>query len=184
MKSRLIIQIKLLFQIINEELKSDPKNKVNQILTLLNLKNETVGLELSYSKILEKLLDQKVNLNEFKSKFLTELHNNIKEILNERKIGSTKIFDLKQLRNTQFFKYSNEILKIRNDEFESTEILRSRNNKDVIYDLSEINKTYYGGKFSNILDIENMLNVKQEKFNKFAELASKLKLKIKDLETL
>jgi len=169
---------------IFEELKSDPKNKVNQILTLLNLKNETVGLELSYSKILEKLLDQKVNLNEFKSKFLTELHNNIKEILNERKIGSTKIFDLKQLRNTQFFKYSNEILKIRNDEFESTEILRSRNNKDVIYDLSEINKTYYGGKFSNILDIENMLNVKQEKFNKFAELASKLKLKIKDLETL
>jgi len=169
---------------IFEELKSDPKNKVNQILTLLNLKNETVGLELSYSKILEKLLDQKVNLNEFKSKFLTELHNNIKEILNERKIGSTKIFDLKQLRNTQFFKYSNEILKIRKDEFESTEILQSRNNKDVRYDLSEINKTYYGGKFSNILNIENMLNVKQEKFNKFAEMASQLKLKIKDLETL
>lgn len=169
---------------IFEELKSDPKNKVNQILTLLNLKNETVGLELSYSKILEKLLDQKVNLNEFKSKFLTELHNNIKEILNERKIGSTKIFDLKQLRNTQFFKYSNEILKIRKDEFESTEILQSRNNKDVRYDLSEINKTYYGGKFSNILNIENMLNVKQEKFNKFAEMASQLKLKIKDLKTL
>ena len=169
---------------IFEELKSDPKNKVNQILTLLNLKNETVGLELSYSKILEKLLDQKVNLNEFKSKFLTELHNNIKEILNERKIGSTKIFDLKQLRNTQFFKYSNEILKIRKDEFESTEILQSRNNKDIIYDLSEITKTYYGGKFSNILNIANMLNVKQEKFNKFAEMASQLKLKIKDLETL
>lgn len=169
---------------IFEELKSDPKNKVNQILTLLNLKNETVGLELSYSKILEKLLDQKVNLNEFKSKFLTELHNNIKENLNERKIGSTKIFDLKQLRNTQFFKYSNEILKIRKDEFESTEILQSRNNKDIRYDLSEINKTYYGGKFSNILNIENMLNVKQEKFNKFAELASQLKLKIKNLKTL
>ncbi len=169
---------------IFEELKSDPKNKVNQILTLLNLNNETVGLELSYSKILEKLLDQKVNLNEFKLKFLTELHNNIKEILNERKIGSTKIFDLKQLRNTQFFKYSNEILKIRKEEFESTEILRSRNNKDVRYDFSEIIKTYYGGKFSNILNIENMLNVKQEKFTKFAEMASKLKLNIKDLETL
>jgi len=169
---------------IFEELKSEPKNKINQILTLLNLQNETVGLELAYSEILEKLLDQKVNLKVFKSKFLTELHNNIKEILNERKIGSTKIFDLKQLRNTQFFKYSNEILKIRKDEFESTKILRSRHNKDVRYDFSEIVKTYYGGKFSNIVNIENTLNVKQEKFTKFAELALQLKLKlnIKDLE--
>ncbi len=171
---------------IFKELKSEPKNKINQILTLLNIKNETVGLELPYAKILEKLLDQKINLKEFKSKFLTELHNHIKEILNERKIGSTIIFDLKQLRNTQFFKYSNEILLIRKDEFESTNILRSKNNKDVRYDFSEIIKTYYGAKFSNILTLENVVNVKQDKFAKFAELASKLKLKIliKDVEKL
>ncbi|MFX1451091.1 MAG: hypothetical protein ACFFCM_09625, partial [Promethearchaeota archaeon] len=105
-------------------------------------------------------------------------HNNIKEILNQGEIGSTKVFDLKQLRNTQFFKYSNEILDIRKNEFESTIIFRSRDNKDVRYDLSEIIKTYYGGKFSDILNIHSMLNVKQEKFVKFAELASKLKLKL------
>ncbi len=171
---------------IFEELKNDPENKVNQILTLLNLKNETAGLELSYSKIIEKLLEQKINLDEFKSKLLNELHNNITKILVEKEIGSTKIFDLKLLRNTQFFKYSNEILKIRKDEFESTKILQSRNKKDVRYDFSEIIKTYYGGKFSIILNIEDMLNIKQEKFTKFAELASKLKLKlhIKDLKTL
>lgn len=170
---------------IFEELKNDPENKVNQILTLLNLKNETAGLELSYSKIIEKLLEQKINLDEFKSKLLNELHNNITKILVEKEIGSTKIFDLKLLRNTQFFKYSNEILKIRKDEFESTEILQSRNKKDVRYDFSEIIKTYYGGKFTNILYIEDKLNVKQERFNKFVELATKLnlKIKIKDLET-
>ena len=170
---------------IFEELKNDPENKVNQILTLLNLKNETAGLELSYSKIIEKLLEQKINLDEFKSKLLNELHNNITKILVEKEIGSTKIFDLKLLRNTQFFKYSNEILKIRKDEFESTEILQSRNKKDVRYDFSEIIKTYYGGKFTNILYIEDKLNVKQERFNKFVELATKLnlKIKIKELET-
>ena len=170
---------------IFEELKNDPENKVNQILTLLNLKNETAGLELSYSKIIEKLLEQKINLDEFKSKLLNELHNNITKILVEKEIGSTKIFDLKLLRNTQFFKYSNEILKIRKDEFESTEILQSRNKKDVRYDFSEIIKTYYGGKFTNILYIEDKLNVKQERFNKFVELATKLNLKIKtkELET-
>ena len=81
---------------------------------------------------MEKILDQKINLDEFKSKFLTELHKNIKEILNERTTGSTKIFDLMQLRNTQFFKYSNEILKIRKEEFESSKIFQSKDKKHYV----------------------------------------------------
>ena len=160
------------------QLKADPKNKVGQILTLLNLQNETAGLELHYSKIIEELLNQELNLLEFKSDLLKELHHIIKDILTKRDIGSTKIFHLKKLLNTQFFKYTNEILRIRKEEFESTEIFKFGDKKNIIFDFSDISKTYYGQKFSNILKIENNPAVKLEKYNNFAEMASKLNLKL------
>ncbi|TFG12954.1 MAG: hypothetical protein EU535_05630 [Promethearchaeota archaeon] len=163
---------------IFEQLKADPRNNISQILTLLNLHIETAGLELDYSKLIENLFNQELDLKEFKSKFLNELHNLIKEILRNREIGSTKIFNLKKLRNTQFFKYTNQILNIRKEEFELIEISKSGDKKNPIFDLSEIHNTYYGQKFSNILKIENYQSVKLEKFNKFADLASKLDLKL------
>jgi len=163
---------------IFEELREDPDNKESQILSLLNLKNELAGIDLEYSKIIMMLLNQKLDLNEFKSIFLNEIHNIIQSILKEHKIGSTDIFKVKKLRNTQFFKYSNEILLKRKQEFEAVEIIRKQNQHEIKYDLNQISRTYYGHKFLKILDIENDLLLKQEKYNKFAELASRLNLKI------
>ena len=100
---------------IFEEIKADPEEKATQILILLNLTNELAGLNLIYSKIITNLFTQNINLNEFKSKFLNKIHSLIKKILSKREIGSTIIFNLKKMRNTQFSKYSNEILNIRRD---------------------------------------------------------------------
>ncbi len=161
---------------IFEELKSDPEKRANQILILLNLTNELAGLDLSYSEIIETLLNQDVNLKDFKLTLLSKVHSIVKEILENRDIGNTIVFNLKKLRHTQFLKYSNEILKIRKEEFESFKIYRDRDEKDVLYDVSEISKTYYGQKILKILNLGLNLKLKPDKFKKFSEFASKLKL--------
>jgi hypothetical protein len=163
---------------IFEEIKADPEEKANQILILLNLTNELAGLNLLYSKIITNLFTQNINLNEFKSKFLNKIHSLIKEILGKREIGSTIIFNLKKMRNTQFSKYSNEILNIRKEEFESGKIYRYRVEMDIHYDISEVQKTYYGKKFLKILNLTEKLHVKPDKFKKFIDFASKINLEL------
>ncbi|TFG01939.1 MAG: hypothetical protein EU540_02550 [Promethearchaeota archaeon] len=174
-----------LFEFINrerdyifEEIKSDPEKKANQIIILLNLTNELSGLNLPYSKILKKLLSQNVNLQEFKLKFLKEIHIIIKEILEKRNIGNTIVFDLKKMRNTPFSKYSNEILNIRKQEFESGKVCKFQDKAEIWYDVSEIKNTFYGKKFFNILNIGKEISIKPDKFKKFSEFTSKLRLKI------
>jgi len=85
---------------------------------------------------------------------------------------------LKKLRNTQFFKYADNILKIRKKEFESTEIERFNDGNGPRYDISEIKKTYYGQKFSEILHFGGLLSLKPDKFKKFHDFASKLNLNL------
>ncbi len=164
---------------IFEELKMDLIHNTDQILTLLNLNNELAGLDLPYTEILKRSLYPEINLKEFKTRFLNEIHSIINNILKEREFGSTIIFDLKKMQNTPFFKYSNEVLKIRREEFESSTIIRFYDKDKVIYDVSEINKTYYGKKFLDILKVEGNLIHKPEKFKKFHEFSLKLNLKLK-----
>ncbi|MFX0080190.1 MAG: hypothetical protein ACFE94_00400 [Candidatus Hodarchaeota archaeon] len=163
---------------IFEEIKSDFESKSDQILILLGLTNELNGLTLPYSEISKDILHPDMNLNEFRTEFLNRTHLFIKEILNKRDLGSTKIFDLKKLRNTQFFKYADKILKIRKEEFESTRIVRFNDGNGPRYNISEIKKTYYGQKFSNILHFEALLSIKPEKFKKFQDFALKLNLNL------
>ncbi|MFX1308295.1 MAG: hypothetical protein ACFE8C_01215, partial [Promethearchaeota archaeon] len=129
---------------IFEELKNDIFTNTNQILTLLNLDDELAGLDLPYVEILAKSVYPDINLEEFKSRFLNEIHSIINNILNKREIGSTMIFDLKKIQHTSFFKYSNQILEIRKEEFESSEIWRMYDADEVSYNMSKIYKTYYG----------------------------------------
>ncbi|MFX0140684.1 MAG: hypothetical protein ACFFDN_44000, partial [Candidatus Hodarchaeota archaeon] len=164
---------------IFEELKNNIEPNTNQILTLLNLNNELAGLDLPYTDILQKSLYPNINLKEFKSRFIIEVHSIIKEILDKRKLGSTLIFDLKKIQHTPFFKYSNEIIEIRKEEFESSEIIRFHDKNEVFYDMSEIYKTYYGKKFLEILQVEGQLIIKPEKFKKFHDFGTKLNLKFK-----
>ncbi|MFX1594037.1 MAG: hypothetical protein ACFFCL_15210, partial [Promethearchaeota archaeon] len=69
---------------IFEELKNDIFTNTNQILTLLNLDDELAGLDLPYVEILAKSVYPDINLEEFKSRFLNEIHSIINNILNKR----------------------------------------------------------------------------------------------------
>jgi hypothetical protein len=162
---------------IFEELKSDFVSKIDQLLLLFDLTNELSGLNLPFSEILNDILYLDLNLNEMRSKILSETHKYIKNILDKRVLGSTEIFELKKLRNTSFIKYANEILKIRKKEFESTNITKFYEDGEIRYDLSEINKTYYGKKFLEILQFR-YLPLKSDEFKKFHDFSLKLNLKI------
>jgi hypothetical protein len=159
---------------IFEELKLEPEKKVIQFLTLLNLKNKLAGLNLPYLEIINKIIDINIDLNEFKSKLISEIEITIKNILKKREIGSTNIFNLKKLRNTPYSKYSNEILNIRNEEFEAAEILSFEN----VYNISELRKTYYGDQLSKILKLGLNQSVKPEILRKVRDYAEKLHLKL------
>ena len=164
---------------IFEELKSEFRVKSDQILILLNLENELSGLNLPYSEILTNILKSGYDFNEFKVKFLNKIHQFIKNLLLIRDPGSTEIFDLKKLRNTPFIKYANDIINIRKEEFENSIISRFHEQDEIRYDLSEINKTFYGKKIYDILKFQKDSYLKADKFKKFQEFASKLNLKLK-----
>jgi hypothetical protein len=163
---------------IFKELKSNYVSKIDQILLLFDLTNELSGLKLPFSEILNDVLFLDLNLIEMRSKILSETHNYIKFILEKRTLGSTEIFDLKKLRNTSFIKYANEILKIRKEEFESTNVTRLNEDDEIRYDLSEINETYYGKKFLEILQF-GYITLKPDEFKKFHSFCLKLSLKLK-----
>ena len=161
---------------IFEELKNNYNVSSNQILTLLNLTAELEGLDLPYSDILKELLNKSISFEEFRAEFLNHIHNIIKNVLDKKEIGSTVIFKLKKLLNTPFFKYSNEIIQIRKQEFESSKILKVSYGKDIAYDILDISKTYYGKKILKILNIQGENIIKSEKFNKFKDYCKKLQL--------
>ena len=168
---------------IFEELKTEIYGKSDQILILLNLTNELSGLDLPFSELLEDIVYPEIDLIEFKSKFVNKTHLYIKEILIKRDLGSTNIFDLKKLRNTQFFKYADKILNIRKEEFESTKIIKSIDETGIRYNISEILKTYYGQKFSKILLLGEISSLKPDKFKKFLNFSLKLKLNLRIIDS-
>ena len=85
------------------------------------------------------------------------------------------------MRHTQFVKYSSEILKIRKEEFEKSKILKS-SEKNALYNVSELFKTYYGNQFSNILNLGVKIEINQDIFNKIIFYTSKLKLNLNIIE--
>ena len=159
---------------IFEQLKDEPDKKENQILFLLDLKSELEGLDLPFSEIMEGLFTKDMDLNDFKSKFLEEIHAYIENILENAEIGSTIVFNLKKMRYSQFSKYSFKIVSLRKEEFESIKIIKF----DDTYNLSEILKTYYGKQFSKILNLGLKPTVNPAVFKKFVDFSKKLKLKV------
>jgi len=159
---------------IFEQMKDEPEKKTNQLLFLLDLKQELEGLDLPYSEIIDNLFTQDVKISEFKAKFLEKVHLSIKEILDKAEAGATIIFNLKKMRYSQFSKYSFKIVSLRKEEFESIKIKKV----DDSYNLSEILKTYYGKKFSKILNLGLKPMVNPAIFKKFLDFSKKLKLKV------
>lgn len=168
---------------IFEELKTDIILNPNQILTLLNLNNELAGLDLPYTEILKKNLYPNITIKQFRTRFLNEIHSIVQNLLNQRKVGSTIIFDLKKIQHTPFFKYSNEILDIRKEEFEKSKVIKFSDKMEVFYDMTEINKTYYGKKFLEILQEGEELILKPKKYKKFQDFSLKLNLRLKVVQS-
>jgi len=176
---------KFLFNFINQEreyifdeLKINQELKTNQILSLLNLTTELAGLNLPYSDIINNLFSEDITLKQFRKKFLDETHSLIKKILTKRELGTTKVFKIKKMKNTPFMKYSDEILKIRKEEFEKSTVYKSSDEENLQYDITNLHKTYYGQKLSQILNLGNKNLVNQEFFNKINKFANKLNLKL------
>jgi hypothetical protein len=174
-----------LFNFINKEkdfiyetLKSNPEKNTKQFIILLNLSTELAGLELPYSEIINKLIKEINTLDEFRARFLKEVHLAIEKLLRDREVGSTRIFDIKKMRHTPFVKYSNEILKIRKEEFEQSKVHRISHQGTILYNMSNLIKTYYGIQFIEILELDLSKTLSQEYFNKIFNYCSKLNLKL------
>ena len=125
-----------------------------------------------------KLLSKDISLNRFKLNLLDEINTYIESLLEAHETGSTVIFDLKKMRNTPFSKYSNKIINLRKEEFESGKIYKRHEKLDFQYDVSEIKDTYYGQKFIKILNIRENLPIKKDKYKKLIDFTSKLDLKL------
>lgn len=173
---------KFLFNFINEEkeyvfkvIKDNVRDKVDQILILLNLSNKLNGMDLPYSEIIEGIIGKEVTIKEFKDVLIQEIHRYIQNLLKGNALGSTNVFDLKKMKNTPFIKYSDKILKIRRHEFQKTPIYQTEN----LYDLSQIRKTYYGSKIIKLLDLGKKSTISFKVFNEFKKLANRLNLEIK-----
>ena len=163
---------------IYEILKKNPGENANQFIILLNLTAELSGLNLPYPEILHELLNENSDLHEFRKKLMKKIHSIITDILKLKEIGATKVFNLKKMQHTPFIKYSNEILKIRKEEFEQSKVYRYTQDEKLSYQISELIKTYYGSEISEILKIHMKTTINQEIFNKFLNFASKLNLKL------
>ena len=140
------------------------------------------GLDLQFTEIIDSLLNEVRSLGEFRSELMNRVHSTIKQILSDREVGSTTIFDLKKMQHTPFVKYFNEILKIRKEEFEHSQVYRFTEQDIRIYNLSELVKTYYGNQFFKILNLDLNKPISQDFFNKISNYSAKLNLKLKVIE--
>ena len=178
-----------LFNFINKEkeyiyetLKTNPGKNINQFIIVLNLSTELAGLELPYTEIINDILYEVGSLDEFRIKLLNRVHSTVKKILKERKVGSTIIFDLKKMQHTPFVKYSNEILIIRKEEFEHSQVYRYTEQDTKTYNMLELVKTYYGNQFFKILNMDLNKPISQDFFNKISNYSTKLNLKVNVVE--
>ncbi|MFX1356518.1 MAG: hypothetical protein ACFFA8_04465 [Promethearchaeota archaeon] len=174
-----------LFEFINKEkdyiyneLVKDPQENINQLLILLNLTTELAGIDLPYTEIIKKALIQDIQLKELREKLINEIHLSIRQLLNKKELGSTKIFNLKKMRHTPFIQYSQEIIKLRKEELEKASIIKKIEDDTICYDFSEVNNTYYGIKFAKALNIGSRSKISQEILNKFSKFLSKLNIEL------
>ena len=175
-----------LFHFINNErdyifdiLKDNPEENSEQLITLLNLNTELAGINLPYHITMKNLIIDEINFHEFRSQFLQMVHLQINEILKTKQLGSTRVFDLKKMQHTQFYKYSQAINDLRREEFEQRIVYKSYDQDKPIYDISQLSETFYGEKLMNILNLKDRKCLSGDQFNKFRSYTSKMNLKLK-----
>ncbi len=168
--------------VFNQILSSD-NNHVNKFLVLLNLKTELSGMNLPYNVIIKDLVDQDIPFKYFRRQLLKKIHNFVRQILEVKELGKTRVFDLKKMQHTPFVKYISEINRIRKNEFENSAIYETSSDKNPFYNLSTIVKTYYGEKIADMLNLGTEYQIEKDMFKRFQNYALKLNLDIKIQES-
>jgi len=164
---------------IFNQLRLNEENNYSKFLVLADLTTELAGMNLPYKEIINETLKKEIQLSNFRSKLLEEIHKYILKLIKNNDLGSTRIFNLKKMRNTPFVRYIDEITKLRKLEFENAQIYVKKYDDKIEYDLLEICRTYYGEKFLNILKLGSNFILNREDFKKFEDLSIKLNLSLK-----
>ncbi|MHA1193915.1 MAG: hypothetical protein ACTSP9_16775, partial [Promethearchaeota archaeon] len=164
--------------LVFSQLRLNEEENHTKFLILVDLTTELVGMNLPYKEIINKTLKTETQLSSFRARFIEEVHLYMKRLIEKDDLGSTRIFNLKKMRNTPFVRYIDEITKLRKTEFETSLIYIKTFDDKVEYDLSEICKTYYGEKFLHILKVESRFLLNRADFKKFEDLSIKLNLKL------
>lgn len=154
------------------------ENNIETILSILNLSNYFIGIQIPYNEIIYTLINPQITKDALREEIINVIHKIIKDILEKKEIGSTFIFDLDKMRNTPFSKYSTEISNIRRDEFENLSIYKINKEQILMYDVSRIARTYYGAKILEILKVRGILRLNEELFRKFEDITQKLGLSL------
>lgn len=165
--------------LVFSQLRLNDEENHTKFLVLVDLTTELAGMKLPYKEIINKLLKTETQLSNFRARFIEEVHLYMKKLIERNDLGSTRIFNLKKMHNTQFIKYIDEITELRKIEFETSLIHIKIFDDNIKYNLSEICKTYYGEKFLHILKLETRSLLNREEFKKFEDLSIKLNLKLK-----
>jgi len=164
--------------LVFSQLRLNEEENHTKFLILVDLTTELAGMNLPYKDIINKSLETETQLSSFRARFIEEVHLYMKKLIEKNDLGSTRIFNLKKMRNTPFVRYIDKITKLRKTEFETSLIYIKIFDDNVEYDLSEICKTYYGQKFLHILKLESRFLLNRENFKKFEDLSTKLNLKL------
>ncbi len=149
-----------------------------KIFSILKLDTLFSGIDISLDFFASILITSNTTSDSLREKTINTLHQFIRTIINKKEIGSTKIFDLTQMRNTPFSIYSQEILNVRKEEFEKSIILQNKDMNPSEYDISEISLTFYGAKILEALNIRNEIKIDEVFFERFKEMANQLGLSI------
>jgi hypothetical protein len=158
-----------------EQLIQDPKKYAKQLLVVSNLYQEIRGIDMDFSQVIAQIVDSEdISINQFRHRFIEQVKKKISNLLMKKEKGVTNIFKLKKMKNTPFSKYFDEIIALRRKEFENANIKRIENK----YDISELLETYYGQKFSNVLNLGLKKVINPPQFLKIKQYAEKLNLKL------
>ncbi|MGV9197591.1 MAG: hypothetical protein ACOC4M_01970 [Promethearchaeia archaeon] len=159
-----------------EQVINDPEKYANQILLVSNFYHDIKGIDMDFTEIIKEITQShpNIDIHTFRKTFIQQLEEVISTLLAEKKTGSTSIFNLKKMKNTPFSKYFDQILEIRRKEFQNAEIKKIDNR----YNVSEILETYYGQKFSKILDLGLKKVLNPHQFVKMERYAQKLDLNL------
>lgn len=158
--------------VFNELLSAPDNYNVYQFLSIMNLSNQLSGMRLPYDQIISELIQEKLNMAQFRERFIEKTHHAIKTILEHPNIGATKVFNIKKMKNTPFFKYTDKIIALRKKEFESIKMKKFEDT----YSLLEFKKTFYGENIAKILGFEHKPTINQNEFRKLKQNVEKLGL--------